>query len=167
MRSNRPFTAPKARVMRQDSKMTISGFKRTNSAKAQSLKQIINVIESTLNQGAQTVLIKTKTMDKLSKVKQQVESIRKRSQRKYSCQKDNQQCKTEFLIGNSIEFPKSNISVRSSKILSKGKDNDEFVPYKKQDFLSKNDKLRKVVSGIQKYSARKIERKTKAETVKK
>lgn len=60
----------------------MSGFKRPNSAKAHTLKQIIQVIENTLNKGAQTILTKTKTLDKFSKMKQNTsESYRKAKDR--------------------------------------------------------------------------------------
>ena len=44
MNISRPFSAPKSRTKKQESKLVISGFKRPNSAKAHSLKQIIQVI---------------------------------------------------------------------------------------------------------------------------
>ena len=62
MKATRPFTAPKEHRYRQSPRLVISGFKRPNSAKAHSLKQIIQVIEDTLNRGAQTILTKTKTL---------------------------------------------------------------------------------------------------------
>ena len=44
MRAGRPFTAPKSKHRKNDSKLIIEGFKRPHSAKAHSLKQIIQVI---------------------------------------------------------------------------------------------------------------------------
>lgn len=81
MKATRPFTAPKENRSRQSPRLVISGFKRPNSAKVQSLKQIIQVIENTLNKGAQTILIKAKTLDKFSKMKQNTEAYRRTKDR--------------------------------------------------------------------------------------
>jgi hypothetical protein len=97
MKARRPFTAP--RQPRITPHTTISGYKRPSSAQTQSLKQIIQVIENTLNQGTQSLLTtKTKTLDKFSKLKQS-EIHRKPKERKENI-RDWPRFKTEFIIGS-------------------------------------------------------------------
>ena len=78
MKANRPLTAPKDnRLYLIDTKTVIPGYKRPVSAKTHSLRQVIQVIENTLSKGAQTILTKSKTLDKFSKFKIQMETKRK------------------------------------------------------------------------------------------
>lgn len=115
MKINRPLTAPKEKHLSKfESKLTIPGYKRPVSAKTHSLKQIIQVIENTLNRGAQTILTKAKTLDKFSKFKMQMDRVKKYKDRQLH-DKDFPQYKTEFIIGNSQDFQNSSISIKSTK----------------------------------------------------
>lgn len=70
MKHSRPFTACKENLTTKlDNKTVLSQIKRPLSAKNDSLKRIIQVIENTLNKGAQTILTKTKTLEKFKKMK--------------------------------------------------------------------------------------------------
>ena len=73
------MTAPKeSRPTKPEMKTMIPGYRRPTSAKAHSLQQIIQVIEDTLNKGAQTILNRSKTLDNFSKLKNQIESAKKK-----------------------------------------------------------------------------------------
>jgi len=74
MKASRPSTALKdTKSTRKDSKHILSRPKRPQTATSDSLKKIIQVIEHTLNKGAQTILTKinTKTWDRYSKIRYQ------------------------------------------------------------------------------------------------
>jgi hypothetical protein len=69
MKAARPFTACKDTRGKSEPRTVLSRIKRPASAKTDSLKKIIQVIENTLNKGAQTLLAKTKTLEKFSKTR--------------------------------------------------------------------------------------------------
>lgn len=93
------------------------------------------MIESTLNKGAQAVLAKTKTLDKFSKIKNQSLDYYhfKQAREKTRYDRDVPHFKTEFFINNSMELQKSTKSIKSSKKIFQSYENDEFVPYSKQN----------------------------------
>ncbi len=63
MKNSRPYTAFRDnRISKVDSKIVVNQIKRPLSANNDSLKKIIQIIENTLNQGAKTILTKTKTL---------------------------------------------------------------------------------------------------------
>lgn len=162
MNNIRPLTAPKENKSSKELKLLIPGFRRPASAKTHSLKQIIQVIENTLNKGAQTLLTKSKTLDRFSKFKQQFEKSRKQSS-KNTTQKEFPVFKTEFLIGNSAEFQRALQSPKSTKFIKNSHDNCEFQPYHKESLPpedaifpkeSEKEQIKKKV--IQKTGIRKL-----------
>jgi hypothetical protein len=72
MKASRPSTALKDnRYGGKEGRYVLSSSKRPQTASSDSLKKIIQVIERTLNKGAQTILTKinNKTLDRYSKVR--------------------------------------------------------------------------------------------------
>jgi hypothetical protein len=83
MSISRPHTAFRDyRTLKPDQKTILTSFKRPNSAKTDSLKKIIQIIENTLNLGAQAILVKNKSMDKFSKLKNQNDQVTRPSREK-------------------------------------------------------------------------------------
>ncbi len=115
--------------------------KRPQSAKSDSLKKIIQVIENTLSKGSQTLQTKTKTLDKFSKVKNQSLDFSQFKLFKLRPRYDREipQFRTEFLISNASENSRSTPTIKSSKKLFTSHENDEFVPYSKQPAVLEAD----------------------------
>jgi hypothetical protein len=102
MKSSRPYTANKDnRITKIDNKMVVSQIKRPLSAKNDSLKRIIQVIENTLNKGAQSILTKTKTLEKFKKLKNQSADPQFRMPKERSkYEREKPQFRTEVFINN-------------------------------------------------------------------
>jgi hypothetical protein len=135
MNISRPFTAFKEnRTSKIETKM-LTHVKRPLSAKSDSLKKIIQVIEDTLSRGANTIQKKVKTMDKFSKLKNQSMDFMhhpKLFKPTIRYNRDFPQFQTEFIISNTVETHKSTPYIKSTKKIFTSFDSDDFVPYMKQ-----------------------------------